>query len=262
MALSPPKGSNEHVDMLLDAADPLHAHDGPLPDAEVFLRELHRDDGRQLAAQTQSPPRRRRRIAAIWTTVVLVGLVGIATPAVATVQRFLAQTGVFSSLESDGDEGEETEVTPGYEWIEATARDYADYALTVYDLTLPLPDGYTASDVGIRVAAQQVEIAGGYGSSVLQQESNVRRTYESAVRCVWISSWLKAEEEGDAAQQNASAEVLLQSASWPMTVETDGGGVVDSLVKYAEGARAGDVGLVKEAYQSDACSTFMEAIDE
>jgi hypothetical protein len=74
MPESSPSGSSEPLKVLLDAADPLRTHNEPHPDVDSFLRQLDRDDGNEPVPRT--PPRRRRRIAAIWTTVVLVGLAG------------------------------------------------------------------------------------------------------------------------------------------------------------------------------------------
>jgi hypothetical protein len=234
--------------------------DAPAPDADALLRDLDRSDE---PAPSSRSPRRKRQVAAVWITVGMVVGAGIATPAVATVRSFLAQTGVIPQAEPSTSPGyvEETEVSLGSEWIDATARDYADFALTVYDLSLPLPADYHPEDVATRVAVDQMAIAGGEQTPVLTQETSVKRTYETAVRCVWINNWQAARKAGDVDEQAASAEILRQSASWPATVATDGGGIVEGLLSYAEAARTGNAALVASAYQSSACNDFMAVID-
>lgn len=252
-----PDGPRDSLDSLLRAADPLVLRAERRPDPDTFLQALDRRDE---VPSTTKDPRRRRRVAVLWITLGLAAGVGIAAPAAAGVGSFLARTGTYPPAPNSSSETQ-TEVVPDSEWIDATARDYVDYALTVYDTSLPLPDRYVAEDVAKRVAVHQFEVAAEYGVPVVQQTIGLKRAYESAVRCVWISNWQVAAKSGDRTEQQRSADVMAESATWPATVATDGGGVVDALRSEADGARRGDASMVASAYQSNACEEFMKAID-
>ncbi|ONI65828.1 hypothetical protein CSIV_06080 [Microbacterium sp. CSI-V] len=203
----------------LAAADP--ARDVSLSDADV--RRIVR------AATAQS---RRRRWILATVTIAVVCAIGI--PGAAVASGYLARTGWFGSPQPGSPEGTRPIGTEadGSEWIDASAPDYGDYAVTLWPAYAALPVGYDTAAFARPIAADSVE---GF-----RQVTGIRSEFEQNARCAWRAEWLDADARGDAERAATAAQTLTAAATWPATVASDGGGIVDEERALAAAATAGD----------------------
>lgn len=191
----------------------------------------------------------RRRLLAAGVAVAAVVTVGVTTPAFAEVSHFIAETGWFGSPNPGGSDTNSSEYDHS-EWIDSSKSDFVKYAVSVSPTSLPLPAGYDANTW----AATSAEHLQGHG---LMQTVNIQRRYEAGARCFWVDAWTSADRAGDAPAAASAAKRLAQSATWPATVSTDGGGVVKSLKQLASNAASGERRAVT-AQTADECSPFLD----
>lgn len=210
-----------NTDPLADfaAADP--ARDVSLPAADV----------RRIVRAATAHPRRRRWILPV-AAIAVVCAVGI--PGAAVASGYLARTGWFGSPHPGSPEGTRPIGTEadGSEWIDTSAVDYGDYAVTLWPAYAPVPAGYDTTAFARAIAADGVE--------GLRQVTGIRSEFEQNARCAWRAEWLDADALGEAERAATAAQTLTAAATWPATVATDGGGIVDVERALAAAATAGD----------------------
>ena len=205
-------------------------------EARVYLAATLADSSRT------RPTRWRRR--AIAATALLVGL-GISVPGVAYGGWFRALTGEYVNpftFEPVKDRD------PNNQVVEMTKADYPQLVASEWPSYVPLPDGYNqtafATAIGQRMHDNAVADAKREGAPGVEETVALIHTdLENAGRCVWIQEWLDAAP--NSAQRQRATALLAESATWPATVASDGGGVVDSLRTVAEAAKTGNTSVVR-----------------
>jgi len=139
------------------------------------------------------------------------------------------------------------------EWLGLDAQDAPAAITSLYDASLPLPAGATSKDVITPVARllkQMGTVPDGETGHVTIQGSSVQGLFERAARCLWYREWLEADAAGDKARRDAATAGIRDSATWPVTVASDGGGVVDTLKTIGSAAAADDRRVVLGSYTS------------
>jgi len=217
--------------MTPDTLDALAAAD-PARDVDIAPEHARRI----LRAATAQPARRRRWIV---PTAAVVAALAVGIPGVAVASGYLARTGWFGSPSPGSPEGTRPLGTEadGSEWIDTSASDYGDYAVTLWPSYAPLPDGYDTGMFARAIASD--------GPEGLRQVTGIRSEFEQNARCAWRAEWLDADAVGDAARAAVAARTLTEAATWPATVATDGGGIVDEERALATAAVAGDRAVVQ-----------------
>jgi hypothetical protein len=202
------------------------------------------------------PGRARRRTKRTVATIGAVLGLAVGVPAAAYAVHFLALTGQYVKV----DTFEPVESgSPEQEVVEISSPDYPDYVATEWPDYAPLPKGYDqktfAKAVGaaLQQAATSSEMGQG-APGVLGTVLGVRTDLESAARCVWLQEWVDAKP--DSSQRQRAASVLLDATTWPATVATDGGGVVDWERSVAEAAKDGKEAVVRQ--EAAACRDYRQ----
>lgn len=93
------------------------------------------------------------------------------------------------------------------------------------------------------------------------QVTGVRAAFALYAVCVWDGEWLAARQAGDTARVGQAAEVIRGVPSWPIFVETDGGGTVDWFRTIAEAATRGDEGPIRQDIRAN-CSPSWTGVDQ
>lgn len=215
--------------------DPFAALVAADPARDVSVRP---EDARRIVrAATARPPRRRWIFPA--AAIAVVCAVGI--PGAAVASGYLARTGWFGSPNPGSPEGTRPVGTEadGSEWIDTSAADYGDYAVTLWPAYATLPSGYDTAAFARAIAADAPE--------GLRQVTGIRSEFEQNARCAWRAEWLDADALGDAARAAIAARTLTEAATWPATVASDGGGIVEEERAVAGAATAGDRAGVEAA---------------
>lgn len=221
-----------------------------------------------LLRETEAPAARGRILRRIVVASVLAAILafGAASPAIAgAVQRFLSQTGwVGTSPNSPGTDvvkpsaDESSTEADHSEWIDVTATDFVPFSVSVFPSEITLPSEYSVDKFASVVATAQKRSFPGAG---VIQVTGIQANYESVARCVWIDEWLAAEGSHDVGRATKAAKVLTASATWPATVATDGGGMVEFYTALADAATRGDSApLVKE--QKINCASIPVGVTE
>ncbi len=208
------------------------------------------------AAVVASKPRAKRRLAVAGG--VCAALLTIGVPAGAVASGYLAQTGWFGSPNPGNPEGTETISTESddSEWIDFGAADYVEFAASLWPEYADLPPGYQTDEFAAAIAQRSVEATG--WEPGLRQITSIVAEFEQSARCAWRAEWLAADAAGDPARQKTAVDVLRDAASWPATVATDGGGIVDGELDVADAAAAGDRAGVEEL--NSWCDRMLEAV--
>jgi hypothetical protein len=184
--------------------------------------------GELARALARTDVRRRRRPARVrarWRIAIAVAVVVVVPVASAVGYQLSAHTGLFGApgmTENDTSE-----------WLRADAPDFGDVAAKLIpDLPLPRGASWQAE------LARQVEQ--GQAEPALVQVTGVRATFEAYARCTWVGAWTSAFKRADQRAALRAAAVIEESATWPATVATDGGGVIEHIRSLAGAAAQGD----------------------
>jgi hypothetical protein len=180
----------------------------------------------------------------------IAGLVVGAPAAAVGVSLWSAHTGIYG--------GDGTEVVDRSEWLGLDASDAPEAIADAYPTDLRLPRGASSDDVIAPVAKILAEKGvTPYDSSghVAMQETTVQVFYENAARCLWFREWLDADSASDQERLTTATEGIQDSLTWPATVASDGGGVVDYLQTQADAAAAGDRGWML-IYYGRGCDSY------
>jgi hypothetical protein len=189
---------------------------------------------------------RRTRMAVVVGGLITLSALGVASPAIADgIHEFLAQTGwIGASPNPAGVDGRpvQTPTQPNTEsddseWIEVGAPDFVTFSVTRFPGAITLPANYDPHAFATVVATQQ---QAGFPAGGVVQVTGIQANYETVARCAWIEEWLAADSGGDRTRRDAAAAVILKSATWPATVSSDGGGIVDFFTTLGHAAAAGD----------------------
>ena len=242
-----------NIDDRLVRSDPARTLDVSDDSLARMLRAVSSDAATAAApVVAPTPARLRRRAAWIVGGLVAALALGIASPAIAGGVRFLAQTGWFGSPNPPGvglpfDPSTSTEQDSS-EWVDVKAVDFVDFAVTIYPSYAVLPPEVDqpdfARDVATWIANPVFMDPADDTGSMLLQTTNIIGTYELSARCTWMLEWKAAPPGSERA--TAAATVLAESAHWPATVSTDGGGIVDYYVVLANAALSGDGSLLDQ----------------
>jgi hypothetical protein len=225
-------------------------------DPALHFHPSQADGQRLLRAATQGarPAQRRRRSVVVAVTCLTV--LGAGIPGVAFANGYLARTGLFGpdpNADSHSQPVVNTEAD-GSEWIEITAPDYVEVAVSEWPRYATLPAGYEAEDFARRIAEDTVaqEKQQDPGVKSMRQVTGIRGQFAIIAGCAWRAEWLDANTRGAAGRQRLAADTLTAVAHWPAIVATDGGGVVAAEEALAKAAVAGTRGqVIKLGYMCD-----------
>jgi hypothetical protein len=128
---------------------------------------------------------------------------------------------------------------------------------SLFPSELPLADGMTREDaVGHLVDSIEAQNAAdardGYPAGFFSA-LGLSSSLEYLVYCGWVDQWIAADRDGDAGSADRAAEVMRGATEWSGVVKTDGGGVVDILLSYADAADRGDAATVSAGAASLGC---------
>ncbi|KNH16296.1 hypothetical protein ACU18_14155 [Arthrobacter sp. ZBG10] len=154
-------------------------------------------------------------------------------------------------------------MVPGSELIRPLASDYAKFAKTKYG-SLPIPDGMEEDRLKTEVANSEAVSyqRNSQGVDVITQDIAPVLRYEGVVRCLWLREWSEGYSAADAGARSKAVGVLRQSLSWPATVATDGGGVVEHMTTVVAAAELGDSEAVRTGFGVWACSDLLRGLDQ
>ena len=224
-----PAESGDDLDSLLRGADP----------SRSFASDTDRLASIAAAAEAALPrtPAKRPPTRA-WLALAIAAALGLgaAAPAVAEHIELLSRTGQFGSPGSESDSSE---------WLNSDGSDFTETIDSIYPDWLPLPASVNADDFERETVDWVSDDAG------FTQETGVEVSFEHQARCAWVYEWLAADTNGDEGRAAAAARMLEESARWPATVASDGGGFVDHLLDVATAASTGDRSVVEYHEQSE-----------
>lgn len=235
--------TDAELDAILERArDSRNVAEGSAQPLSELIASLRSDDVRAEAEKS----RRSKAAGVRWKLLVPAVAVLVVLPVGATaVASLSAHTGEY------GDPDTSTEVNDRSEWLGLSADDAPAVIVDLYDPAVPLPEGAVASDV-INPVAQTLAKMGivpdGESGAVATQESTVKTLFEKAARCLWYREWLEADSDDSVTRLGAATEGIAASATWPATVASDGGGVVDTIVVIGQSAASGDRNAMLGAY--------------
>jgi hypothetical protein len=194
--------------------------------------------------------RRRSRRWRVGVGFAIAGLVIGAPAAAVGLSLWSAHTGTYG--------GDGSEIADRSEWLGLDATDAPEAIVDAYPANLSLPPGAESNDVIAPVAkvlAAKGVVPSEASGHVAMQETTVQVFYENAARCLWFREWLDADSASDEGRLAAATEGIQNSLTWPATVATDGGGVVDYLQTQADAAAAGDRGWML-IYYGRGCDSY------
>jgi len=243
--------SDERLDRALrNAGRDTKISDNVIHDLDELVQALEVEATRKELTNSSIRPARRsvRRKWAVLIPVLVVGLVG-APVAAAAISSWTARTGEYG--------GTGTEIVDRSEWIGLDAEDAPSTIRELYNPDLELPEGASPSDVINPVSALLAKmgtVPDGEAGHVAAQTTTIQGLFERAGRCLWYREWLDANLHNDTVRQDAATAGIRRATAWPITVASDGGGVVAILQTAADAAAAGDRNAVLGAYGN--CSNF------
>lgn len=184
---------------------------------------------------------------------IVLAVVAIGAPAVAGVVWFQAQDLVQNrdpvfgvATPSEGETiPEGTEDRPGSTWIDPSADDFDEWAVTALDLGLPVPAGMDASALAKSFATEFSNGANEQDGGVVIQTAGIQSAYAATVRCFWIEEYV-AEGDSDA------PAVLKDSADWP-DLDPSRFSDMDRLEEYKAGLRSLDPVMIQATYDEFFC---------
>jgi hypothetical protein len=174
--------------------------------------------------------RRRPRAAVIGGVVVAAALLTAATPA--AVQWVDLHTGWF------GSEGSTENDTS--EFLDTGSPELGPY-LDTLAAKYPLPPGGTFDEAKRNAARNRANV----------QRAGLEILISGEAQCQWMRWWLDGNAEGDAAKVAAATAELQEVPDWPITRETDGGGVVAAATAVADAAAAGDPAPIEQYWAAN-----------
>ena len=229
------------------------------PSDEAFDRLL-----RVSVRRTARATRKRWLLAPATIAAVLVGGVGLTggLPAVAdTIHHFVAETGIFGDGQGPGGSASGKHYTEqdNSEWIKLNSPDFVTYAVRLMPAYVELPTGTDRTRFASNVAHILHDGLPADRDSVMQATS-VKGAFEVGARCLWYADWKQAAASGDHARASADGQHFLTAATWPLTVATDGGGVVANLTAIHDAAAAGDWTRAETLQGTDCDSDYMKQL--
>jgi hypothetical protein len=191
-----------------------------------------------IAEGTRSAPRRRWRLGhkAAAGTVAVAVLFGGAAAAAATFPSL--HTAVF------GHSGD-TEDTPGQEFLNLSAQNAPQVAENL-GKDFPYPPGTSAATY----------VPGLIQRGGLMQATGIKATLADDAECAWWGYWLQAQREDDTAAQAQATATIGQIPTWPVVMQTDGGGVVAQDQQLAAAAEQGDPAPIQQSYTANSCASL------
>lgn len=225
---------------------------GPDPDLDRIRRygevglpdDAQRELSRMIAEvpdaieDLDSRPWQVRRRALVALSVLAAGVIGgglVVVPAAAGI-KWAAQTGIF------GDPETSTEVDDT-EWIDLGQGSAVGVVAESYPDGLDLPAGARAADAVAAVQRLYARLSDG-----LVQQGTIAMSFETWATCAWEREWLDAFDAGDRARSDAAARWLTDQTNFPITVDHDGGGVIDQLLQVGRSAADGDRATVQDDF--------------
>ncbi|TFD46976.1 hypothetical protein E3T55_16535 [Cryobacterium frigoriphilum] len=185
----------------------------------------------------------RRHRLVVGSLVALLGI-GVGVPAVAT--SLLARTGEF------GDPATSTEVDDT-EWIDPGADDLPQVIIDAYPdyLTLPpgMPENMAIADTSRLMGRMGAEHE--VGQAVVQ-EGYVTQVYETFAICAWTDVWLGAHASSDAAAEALATAWIGDFDNYRAVSSSVS--IRDRMTVIAQGAAAGNPGIVKGTYTENDCA--------
>lgn len=201
----------------------------PLPDAAVPEPPANLIAPGVAALSASSPARpQRRRAPQRRALAIAAACVAFAVPSAALAGYLGVHSGFFPGAH-------DTESVSGEEYLDTSSPEIVQVVRTL-TREVPLPSGASWDALLARYPAKEG----------LMQRTAIGVGVESYARCRWEKAWLAARAAGDPAGALHAADVLAESATWPNTVTTDGGGVVAHYQQTAAAAHGGDARAVRQ----------------
>lgn len=247
-------GAEDQDAQILRGADPNRHRSLSNAEAEVLLTKAI------AAAEARHPApwwRKNRMRTLVGAAVGLVLLGGaIAVPSVAENVQFFATTDVRENSEP-GFASDVSSPPPVY--VDKAASDYVAFALTIYDMSLPVPPGVDRVDAAKHFAeAHSLAARTNFETGVVQSEDGMRADWEGLVRCYWISDWQASNVLGSESAKDRAAAVVKESFQWPMYLRFQDQNGKNHFAEFAEQMAAGDAAAVAENYNALNCAELLE----
>ncbi|MBA4247395.1 MAG: hypothetical protein C0444_03755 [Microbacterium sp.] len=236
----------------------------PIDDDEVALVALRAADPagnvvadaatrRSAVRAAMASSNNRSRWSKTWAVIIVAIGAAVVIPVGASATGFAAFTGWFGSpnppetvIEESGSTRSSSEADSS-EWLDVLSDDFIEAATQLMPPYITLPEG-TDRQQFARVVAESMrnatvtgpdaETVGEFGA--LMQTTGVVATYELHAQCAWRAEWIDAFDNSEQQRTELATQALTNSATWPATVATDGGGVVANEQRLAAAAEAGD----------------------
>lgn len=180
----------------------------------------------------------------------------IGAPAVGAIVWFQAQDleqnrdpifGVASPAPGEAAPPASTEDIPGSTWIDPSADDFDQWAVSALDLDLPVPAGMDSSALARSFSEKISSELNANEGGVVMQTASIQNAYAGVVRCLWIDEFFDDDGDPDAPQ------VLKASIDW-MDWDPQNFDEGDFRIgQYKDAMRALDPVVIQESYQELRC---------
>lgn len=243
-------------------------------DIDVMIRAAAKRDEPSTAdldrllrvSATRASHRRGRRwlLAPAAVMAVLMGGLGLTggLPAIAeTVQHLAAQTGIFGDGLGPGgsDSGKHYTEQDKSEWVNLNSSDFVTYAVRLMPSYVVLPAGTNRARFASNVA-HILHDGLPTNQEAVMQTTGVRHAFEIGAQCIWYHDWKDAAQSGQSSEAARAAKEYLSSATWPLTVATDGGGVVANNKAIYHAAAGGNWAKADFLRGGDCDSDYMKQL--